>query len=287
MPVLRAEPATRSARCSRRRPSRWCPSSIASAAAASTFRGRDVRLAPNMAGDPSPLHGQGWLAPWQVEHRSDARGRAAASSIRPANGRGLMKRGSFSRSTKAACDAASPAATRRTSRCPAGSASIPISTAGPTTRIDTGVNHVWTIDEHVLPVDEVPATGRFDLADRTSAATASTMASAAGAGRARVDRPRLAVRGRDASPGAPLLPALFARAGRHLRRRAGHPCQCRLSAPEAEWPELGMRVLEPGETMELDRRLEVSARNSRRRLNARKAASIARFRCRSETWVSG
>jgi aldose 1-epimerase len=31
-----------------------------------TFRGRTVRLAPNMAGDPSPLHGQGWLNPWRV-----------------------------------------------------------------------------------------------------------------------------------------------------------------------------------------------------------------------------
>ena len=40
-----------------------------------TFRGREVRLAPNMAGDPSPLHGQGWLSPWQVERagRVDAR----------------------------------------------------------------------------------------------------------------------------------------------------------------------------------------------------------------------
>ena len=32
------------------------------------FRGRDVRLAPNMPGDPSPLHGQGWLGPWTVEN---------------------------------------------------------------------------------------------------------------------------------------------------------------------------------------------------------------------------
>ena len=28
------------------------------------FRGITVRLAPNMKGDPSPLHGQGWLGPW-------------------------------------------------------------------------------------------------------------------------------------------------------------------------------------------------------------------------------
>ena len=30
-----------------------------------------------------------------------------------------------------------------------------------------------------------------------------------------------------------------------------------LNAPEAQWPELGMRVLEPGEAMRLDMRLEV------------------------------
>src|SRR3954467_6163767 len=35
------------------------------------FRGGEVRLAPNMAGDPSPLHGQGWLNPWFVESASD------------------------------------------------------------------------------------------------------------------------------------------------------------------------------------------------------------------------
>src|SRR5690348_3543931 len=28
-----------------------------------TFRDRIVRLQPNMPGDPSPLHGQGWLNP--------------------------------------------------------------------------------------------------------------------------------------------------------------------------------------------------------------------------------
>ena len=30
-----------------------------------------------------------------------------------------------------------------------------------------------------------------------------------------------------------------------------------LNAPESEWPDLGMRVLEPGETMGLDVRIEV------------------------------
>jgi aldose 1-epimerase len=30
-----------------------------------------------------------------------------------------------------------------------------------------------------------------------------------------------------------------------------------LNAPESKWPELGMRVLDPGESMELDMRLRV------------------------------
>src|SRR5947209_9149819 len=40
-----------------------------------SFRGREVRIAPNMAGDPSPLHGQGWLNPWTLE-RADERSAA-------------------------------------------------------------------------------------------------------------------------------------------------------------------------------------------------------------------
>src|SRR5690349_7396102 len=41
------------------------------------FRGRAVRLAPNMPGDPSPLHGQGWLNPWTVA-RADEHSAALA-----------------------------------------------------------------------------------------------------------------------------------------------------------------------------------------------------------------
>src|ERR687885_685521 len=37
-----------------------------------TFRGRTVRIEPNMPGDPSPLHGQGWLNAWAVEAQSDS-----------------------------------------------------------------------------------------------------------------------------------------------------------------------------------------------------------------------
>jgi aldose 1-epimerase len=37
-----------------------------------TFQGRQVRLSPNMAGDPCPLHGQGWVNPWSTESTSES-----------------------------------------------------------------------------------------------------------------------------------------------------------------------------------------------------------------------
>ena len=44
------------------------------------FRSRDVRMAPNMAGDPSPLHGQGWLGAWSVLDRGES-GRLASRLV--------------------------------------------------------------------------------------------------------------------------------------------------------------------------------------------------------------
>src|SRR5215213_4495818 len=129
------------------------------------FRGRDVRLAPNMAGDASPLHGQGWLGAWRVD---DAAENSAALSFRHEAGEwpwaydarqefALDERGL---SIGLTCRNASA------EPMPCGLGQHPYFPCGPETRIDTRVTHAWTIDEHVLPVDKVPAQGRFDLKDR-------------------------------------------------------------------------------------------------------------------------
>ena len=47
------------------------------------FRGRTVGIAPNMPGDPSPLHGDGWLNPWDVE-RADGSSAAWREAAAPA-----------------------------------------------------------------------------------------------------------------------------------------------------------------------------------------------------------
>jgi hypothetical protein len=61
-------------------------------------------------------------------------------------------------------------------------------------------------------------------------------------------------------------------------------------APEDQWAELGMRVLEPGAEMSLAMRLDVIPKKRPFRLKLRNCPYIARSSCKgphSETWVSG
>ena len=52
-----------------------------------------------------------------------------------------------------------------------------------------------------------------------------------------------------------------------------------LNAPEEQWPELGMRVLDPGEEMSLAMRLDVIAEIAAFRLKLAEPAFIARRSC--------
>src|SRR5688500_6193050 len=119
------------------------------------FRGRDVRLEPNMPGDPSPLHGQGWLGPWRVEHQDEFA--MALSFDHPAGEwpwayraeqRFVLDEGGLTLGLTCRNLSGEP--------MPCGLGQHPYFNCGPATRLDTVVTHAWTIDEQVLPVDKVP-----------------------------------------------------------------------------------------------------------------------------------
>jgi aldose 1-epimerase len=220
------------------------------------FRGREVVLKPNMAADPSPLHGQGWLNPWNVE-RSDDDG--AALTYRHEAGEwpweyearqdfALDDRGL---SIHLTC--------RNTSNepMPCGLGQHPYFPCGPQTRIDTQVTDVWTIDEHVLPVEKVPATGRFDLRDRNVCGQRLDHGFAGWGGEARLTDPDWPFELRLSSPAAEFFQLYSPASGGIFVAEPVSHANAALNAPEDQWPELGMRVLEPGEAMSLDMRLEV------------------------------
>ncbi|HWI88042.1 MAG TPA: aldose 1-epimerase [Sphingomicrobium sp.] len=224
-----------------------------------TFRGRVVRLKPNMPGDPSPLHGQGWLNSWQVEHSSES---AAVLSYRHAAGEwpwDYEAREEFALD-EGGLSARLTCRNRSRDPMPCGLGFHPYFPCGPRTRLDTHVTHAWTIDEHVLPVEKVPAEGRYDLRDRLVCGQDLDNGWGGWAGSAWMTDPDWPYSIEMSSPEAKFFQLYSPPSGGIFVAEPVTHANAALNAPEEQWPELGMRVLEPGEQMSLDMRLEVIAK---------------------------
>lgn len=220
------------------------------------FRGRTVRIAPNMAGDVSPLHGQGWLNPWTVESADGAN--AALTFVHPAGEwpwayearqEFALDEGGFSVVLSCRNSGAEP--------MPCGLGQHPYFPCGPQTRIDTLVRDVWTIDDHVLPVEKVPAKGRYDLRDRPVCGQGLDHGFGGWGGEARLSDSGWPYRLRIASLDARFFQLYSPPQGGIFVAEPVSHANAALNAPEEEWPDLGMRVLDPGERLALAMRLDV------------------------------
>ena len=220
------------------------------------FREREVRLSPNMPGDVSPLHGQGWLGAWDVAEESEMR--AILSFHHPAGewpwdyeAHQEFEIDERSLAIGLACRNLS------TEPMPCGLGQHPYFDCGPDTRLDTSVTHAWTVDANVLPLEEVVADGRYDLRERLVCGQDLDNGFGGWNGEARMDDPEW--------PYAVTLSSLQARffqlyspnqGGIFVAEPVTH-ANAALNAPEEEWERLGMRVLDPSEMMRLDMRLEL------------------------------
>ncbi|HET7816691.1 MAG TPA: aldose 1-epimerase [Sphingomicrobium sp.] len=223
------------------------------------FRGRTVRLAPNMAGDPSPLHGQGWLNAWTVERCGAV---DAVLSFRHEAGEwpwDYEARQEF-RLDEAGLSLGLECRNLSVEPMPCGLGQHPYFDCGPGTRLRTAVTHAWTIDEQVLPVEKVPADGRFDLADRTVCAQGLDHGFGGWGGTAAMSDPGWPFDLELSSPQAKFFQLYSPASGGIFVAEPVTHANAALNAPEEQWPELGIRVLEPGESMRLDMRLEVRAK---------------------------
>jgi aldose 1-epimerase len=221
-----------------------------------SFRGRRVTLERNMPPDPSPLHGQGWLHAWKVErlgadHAELVYRHAAGEWPWDYEARQIFDLDEDGLDLVLTCT------NRSDEPMPCGLGQHPYFLCTPRTRIDTGVETVWTIDEHVLPVERVPAAGRFDLADRLVCGQGLDHGFGGWSGRALISDPDLPFRIAMSSPDARFFQLYSPTSGGLFVAEPVTHANAALNAPEEEWAELGMRVLEPGETMSLTMRVEV------------------------------
>ena|SRR5438270_7254880 len=223
------------------------------------FRGREVRIAPNMPADPSPLHGQGWLNPWIVRQADE---QSTVLAFRHAAGEWPW---AYDARQEFAIDEAGFSITLTCRNLderpmPCGLGQHPYFLCGPETRLDTRVTHAWTIDEKVLPVAKVPAEGRYDLRDRLVCGQDLDNGFGGWGGEVRMTDPEWPYSVKMSSPDARFFQLYSPPDGGIFVAEPVSHANAALNAPEEQWPELGMRVLDPGEEMSLRMRIDVIPR---------------------------
>lgn len=220
------------------------------------FRGREVTLKPNLAGDISPLHGQGWLGEWSVESCTDQRAELrfehqAGEWPWRYMARQVVELDSGGLSLRLECRNEDDAP------MPCGLGQHPYFPCGAGTRLDTEVRTAFEIDDHVLPTGEVPAEGRYDLRDRVVCGQGLDHGFGGWGGEALLSDPSWPAPLRLSSPTARFFQLYSPLEGGIFVAEPVTHANAALNEPEERWAELGLRVLEPGETMQLDMRLEL------------------------------
>lgn len=215
-----------------------------------TFRGRTVQLTPNMAGDPSPLHGQGWLSAWTV---AAAERSSAELLFRHEPGEWPWEYEARLRYSLApdALDIELACRNMADEPMPCGLGLHPYFPCEAGTGLETHVEHVWTVDKNVLPVARVPATGRFALDGGPACGRDLDNGYDGWSGVARITRPGDNLEIRMSSPDARFFQLYSPPDNSTFVAEPVTHANAALNEPEEKWPELGMRVLAPGETMSL------------------------------------
>lgn len=221
-----------------------------------TCDGRAITLSLNSPGDPSPMHGQGWRAAWEVVEEGESH--ATLSFHHPA-GEWPWEYEATQRialdeqglSLELSCRNLSP------ERMPCGLGFHPYYPCTADTVLDTVVASAWTIDAATLPVDNVAATGRYDLRARRICGQALDNGFDGWGGTASITWPGEQAALRLSSPDAGRFQVYSPPDGGLFVAEPVQQANAALNAPQAEWPALGLTMLEQDQANTLHARFDV------------------------------
>lgn len=218
--------------------------------------GRTITLACNAAGDPSPMHGQGWRAAWDVvEEAADH----ATLSLQHAAGEWPWAYEATLRITLDPDGLSLELSCRNLSveRMPCGMGFHPYYPCDANTLLDTVVASAWTIDAKVLPVDNVPATGRYDVRDRRICGQSLDNGFDGWSGTASIRWPGEAASLRLSSPDAGRFQVYSPPTGGVFVAEPVQNANTALNAAQSDWPALGLTLLEQGQSSVIHARFDI------------------------------
>ena len=224
-----------------------------------TFRGREVRLSPNLSPQPHPLHGQGWRAAWTVVSASVA---SAELVLEHAPGEwpwAYEARQTFDLDETGLTVVLS-ATNRSEEVMPCGLGLHPYFPSNAETLLDTATTGVWTIDAEVMPVERQEPVGRYALRARRIDAADLDNGYDGWSGEATIIWPDRKLALRFSAPEATRFQVYSPPGGGVFVAEPVENANDVFSQPEERWPELGLKLLAAGDTASLRTRFELVTR---------------------------
>lgn len=225
-----------------------------------TFRGEDIRLSPNLPGDPSPLHGQGWTSAWSVES-SESDQASLRFDHSPGEWPWEYEALQHFRLTADSLYLKLDCRNLSDRPMPCGLGFHPYFPCGPETRIHAGVDEVWAVDDDVLPVERVAADGRFAIADDLVCGRGLDNGYGGWSGRALFTDPGWPFEIELSSRDARFFQLYSPKDGGFFVAEPVSHANAALNEPLEHWAALGLQVLQPGGQMTLAARIALQLKD--------------------------
>jgi aldose 1-epimerase len=219
-----------------------------------SFGGHDVHLAPNLPGQKHPLHGQGWRAVWTVTQAGDSAAELAFRHEAGAWPWTYEARLRVSLSDRA-LNATLEATNLSSDTMPCGLGLHPYYPCDGQTVLDTAATDVWTVDDEIMPVARVPATGRYDLHQRRVCGQGLDNGYDGWSGDALISWPNKG-RALRLTSAAPRFQLFSPPDGGLIAAEPVTNANAALNQPAEDWERLGLWLLKPGQTAALSARFQ-------------------------------
>lgn len=220
-----------------------------------TFRGRTVQLSPNLAPQKHPLHGQAWRGVWTMVEATKT---LAELVYRHEPGEWPW---AYEATQSVQLDA-SGLSQRLVCRnlsaedMPCALGFHPFYPCNSQTILEAVVDGVLAVDDEIMPVERVAATGRYALAHRPICGADLDNGYDGWGGEATITWPD-ADRALRLTSEAPYFQVYSPIGGGLFAAEPVMNANGALNAPEAQWSGLGLSVLAPGEACEISARFTV------------------------------